>query len=174
MSLIRDVAQLNGPKWNDNRTHWRDLEGYDLAVGPKTGGRLFPKSDERPDKVRKLGQITRGEVASELYSFDAQEDGEAQRNASSMLVEDNDLKDVYGDKCYLAVYTTQPRRDLVLEDQLLEWFDFLPAFVGMRRSTAQKYGESVKELRLKKRRPPYGARKKHNWTQDKRWCDMHV
>jgi hypothetical protein len=184
MDLVKDVALLGGPSWRDNRTHWRDVESYDLAVGPRTGGRLFPKTDERPDKPRKPGQIDKCACAQSVFGeenhdFDADYIEDTVPRKVSPKVEPDDLKAIYGKNCYLAVYADGKKRSIrqallarVDEGDECEWHDFVFTHIGTRKAVALK-GVSVQERKVQKRRPNYGWRKKTR-TQDKRHCDIFV
>jgi hypothetical protein len=168
--LVSDVATQVGPRWNDNRTHWRDIEGYDLAVGPLTGGRQYPKTNERPDKVRKLGQLTQQEVVRELFSSDEPEEDVFSSEVSSHESDEDssDLNDIYGNNCYLAVYAYgRPKQEVD------EWHDLLPIRIGMRKAVTIHTGMSVKECRGRKRRARHGFRKTCT-TQDKRVCNLYI
>lgn len=161
--LLTVVTTQKGTDWRSEHVKWEELEGYDLAVGPKSG-RCFPAADESPTKPRKLGQISQYECTCEIYGVDT-DAGNADTKTDSNTSESDDLSDVYGSKCYLAVRTITPK---VSQEEKPEWFEQLPFTIGMRKGTALKLRESVVDLRLRKRYPPYGTQKTRNRAQNKR------
>lgn len=175
MDLVNDVALHKGISWRDNRTHWRDSEGYNLAKRSRMGGRLFPKSDERPDKPRKIEHIDRYTTAHIVYTDSAEDEilpaNDLHEEPTAQPADD--LYEIYGDQCYLAVYTQKPTATILVEDTASGWDDGLPLRIGMRKSVVLELGKSVVEIRNRKHRCRRGHRKTVT-RQDIRNCDIRV
>jgi hypothetical protein len=185
MDLVTEMATVFAPNWKDGRTHWRDVESYDLAYGPMTGGRLFPKTDERPDKPRREGQISRTECAIVVFGqADDEEDdvpvGHEPGLNMFLAKSAEDLSEVYGSGCYLAVYNggaiktkAYGRFDIHTDADEPEWYDLLPKYVGLRKLIAVTSGRCVEYRREHKRYSRRGHKKR--WTkQDFKRCNIYV
>jgi hypothetical protein len=185
MDLVTEVATACAPNWKDGRAHWRDVESYDLAVGPRTGGRLFPKTDERPDKPRREGQISRTECATIVFGqADDEEDDVAvghEPDLNMFLAKSaEDLSEVYGSGCYLAVYNggaiktkAYGRFELHTDVDGPEWYDLLPKYAGLRKLIAVTSGRCVEHRRERKRYSRRGHTK-HRTKQRFKGCDIFV